>query len=223
MLDAEAGRTTMATIAWETKGQRKMKWDTLDLRELGQPSCGACGGTGARLTKTGEAGPCECSLRVCFRACYKRFRECSSRERGISQVSYKETPIGKSHRGSWSRKEEEYIADFEMVSRRNLDEWHYKMFRYHYLMGADWRLCSRQFAIPKGYFFHAIYRIEQRLGRVFYELQPYALYPTHDYFALRLPGPIQATRVNLNQRPKPPAFQSRKPGLIPAAAERLSA
>jgi hypothetical protein len=111
-----------------------------------------------------------------------------------------------------------------MVSRRNLDEWHYKMFRYHYLMGADWRLCSRKLAIPKGYFFHAIYRIEQRLGRVFYELQPYALYPPHDYFALRLPGPIQPTRVSLNQRPKPPAFQSRKPGLRPAAAaERLSA
>ena len=34
-----------------------MNWDTLDLRELGQPSCGACGGTGGRLTKTGRWVP----------------------------------------------------------------------------------------------------------------------------------------------------------------------
>ncbi len=201
-----------------------MNWDTLDLRELGQPSCGACGGTGGRLTKTGEMGPCDCSLRAVFRACYERFRQCMKREGRISQVSYKETPIGKSHRGTWSRKEEEYMADFEMVSRRHLDDWHHKVFRYHYVLGADWRLCSRKLGIPKGYFFHAIYRIEQRLGRVFYELEPYALYPPQDYFIFRLPGPIQPTRVEPNQRRKPPGFQSRKPGLRPGTGgERVSA
>ena len=201
-----------------------MKWNTLDLRDLSQPSCGACGGNGERLTKTGEVGPCECALRGVFRACYERFRECAGRERRISQVSYKETPIGKSHRGTWSRKEEEYIADFEMVSRRHLDEWHYKIFRYHFLLGADYRLCCRKMAVPKGYFLHAIYRIEERLGKVFYQLKPYALYPPHDYFVFRLPGPIQPTRVEPNARPKPPGFQSRKPGLRPqVAAERLSA
>ena len=65
-----------------------MNWDTLDLTELGQASCGACGGTGGRLMKKGEIGPCECSLRSVFRACYERFRQCVRRERRISQVSY---------------------------------------------------------------------------------------------------------------------------------------
>jgi hypothetical protein len=41
--------------------------------------------------------------------------------------------------------------------------------------------------MDRGTFFHSIYRIEQRLGRVFAELQPYALYPLSEYFG----GPIR--------------------------------
>lgn len=37
--------------------------------------------------------------------------------------------------------------------------------------------------MERGNFFHLVYRIEQRLGRVFATLQPYALYPVSDYFA----------------------------------------
>jgi len=36
--------------------------------------------------------------------------------------------------------------------------------------------------IDRGTFFHSVYRIEQRLGRVFRELQPYGLYPLDEYF-----------------------------------------
>jgi hypothetical protein len=36
--------------------------------------------------------------------------------------------------------------------------------------------------MDRGAFFHAVYRIEQRLGRVFAELEPYALYPLSEYF-----------------------------------------
>jgi hypothetical protein len=36
--------------------------------------------------------------------------------------------------------------------------------------------------MDRGTFFHSIYRIEQRLGRVFAELEPYALYPLSEYF-----------------------------------------
>jgi hypothetical protein len=50
------------------------------------------------------------------------------------------------------------------------------------VLGADWRLCCRQLQMDRGSFFHEIYRIEQRLGRVFAELQPYALFPLSEYF-----------------------------------------
>jgi hypothetical protein len=36
--------------------------------------------------------------------------------------------------------------------------------------------------MDRGNFFHAVYRIEQKLGRVFRELEPYALFPVNEYF-----------------------------------------
>jgi hypothetical protein len=74
------------------------------------------------------------------------------------------------------------MADFCLVSRRVLDEFTYKVFRYHFLLGADWKLCCRQLQIDRGTFFHTIYRIEQQLGRTFAELKPYPLFPLDEYF-----------------------------------------
>ena len=74
------------------------------------------------------------------------------------------------------------MADFCLVSRRVLDDFDHKIFRYHFLLGADWRLCCRQLGIDRGTIFHAIYRIEQQLGRAFAELKPYPLYPLNEYF-----------------------------------------
>jgi hypothetical protein len=89
---------------------------------------------------------------------------------------------GRDGRRVYSRKNEEYIADFCLVSKRTLEEFDYRIFKYHFLLGADWRLCCRQMKIDRGSFFHAIYRIEQQLGRTFSELAPYALFPLDEYF-----------------------------------------
>jgi len=67
-------------------------------------------------------------------------------------------------------------------ARRALTELEHQLFRFHFLLGADWKLCSRKLNLERGNFFHAVYRIEQKLGRVFRELQPYALFPLEDYF-----------------------------------------
>ena len=74
------------------------------------------------------------------------------------------------------------MADFCLVSRRNLSEDEHRLFRYHFLLGADWTLCTGKLGMSRGNFFHAVYRIEQKLGRVFRELQPYPLFPLDDYF-----------------------------------------
>jgi hypothetical protein len=99
----------------------------------------------------------------------------------MSKVSLEYIP-GREHRFSWGRKDEEYIADFILVSRRTLDEFENKIFTYHFLLGADWKLCCRRLSIDRGTFFHAVYRIEQALGRVFRELEPYGLFPLDEYF-----------------------------------------
>jgi hypothetical protein len=36
--------------------------------------------------------------------------------------------------------------------------------------------------MDRGSFFHEVYRIQRKLGRVFRELEPYALYPLDEYF-----------------------------------------
>jgi hypothetical protein len=63
-----------------------------------------------------------------------------------------------------------------------LSEDEYRLFRYHFLLGADWKLCTRRLGIDRGNFFHSVYRIEQKLGRTFRELTPYPLFPLDDYF-----------------------------------------
>jgi len=107
---------------------------------------------------------------------------------------------GRERNFSWGRKDEEYMADFILVSRRTLDEFEYKIFKFHFLLGADWKLCCRRLSIDRGTFFHAVYRIEQELGRVFRELEPYGLFPLDEYFhgsvrvASPSPIPIRAAQ-----------------------------
>lgn len=99
----------------------------------------------------------------------------------MSQVSLEILP-GREGRLVWGRKDEEYIADFCLVSERSLTEFEYRVFKFHFLLGAEWRLCTRRLGIDRGTFFHAVYRIEQKLGRVFRELEPYCLFPLDEYF-----------------------------------------
>lgn len=54
-------------------------------------------------------------------------------------------------------------------------------------------------------FFHGVYRIQQRLGRIFRELQPYGLFPLDEYFAGALKGTV-ASFARPEERP---------PGLVP--------
>ncbi len=103
------------------------------------------------------------------------------KEKHISRASM-QFVAGPQRRLTWGRKDEEYIADFYLVSKRYLSDAEFRLFKYHFLYGADWKLCCRKLKIDRGNFFHAVYRIQQNLGRIFHELEPYALFPLDDYF-----------------------------------------
>ncbi|MGA2581541.1 MAG: hypothetical protein ABSH24_36790 [Bryobacteraceae bacterium] len=83
---------------------------------------------------------------------------------------------------AYGRKVEEYIADFCLVSRNALSPLEYDIFRFHYLLGAEWKLCCWRLQLDRGTFFHMLYKIEQKLGRVFRELEPHSLFPLDEYF-----------------------------------------
>jgi len=171
-----------------------MKWTRTDALPLAAPNCAQCRGLGFRSLN--DEAPCNCVLRAVFRACYARFCYCSTRERSMSRISI-EGNHGGQQKTIWSRKNEEFIADFTLVSRRVLNDFEHRIFKFHFLLGADWRLCCRKLGMDRGNFFHEVYRIEQRLGRVFRELQPYGLYPLDEYFGGATREAEARTRVEM--------------------------
>ena len=157
-----------------------MEWTRSETLALANENCTICRGDGQRQYKDGVEA-CNCVFRAIFRSCYNRFVHCERKEKYMSKVSL-EHSSGAQGRNMWGRKNEEYIADFMLVTKRTLSQSEFAIFRYHYLLGADWKLCCRKLKMDKGNFFHILYRIQQKLGRVFRELQPYALFPLDEYF-----------------------------------------
>jgi len=185
--------------------QKKMQWTRSETLALAQQSCTFCYGLGLRPGRSGASTPCNCVFRAVFRACYARFRHCASKEKYISRVSLEANP-GRQRKSVWGLKNEEYIADFCLVSRRTLDEYEYRIFKYHFLLGADWKLCCRKLNIDRGTFFHEVYRIQQKLGRTFRELEPHALFPLDEYFngTGKMPAdPASPFPVETEDAPKP--------------------
>lgn len=159
----------------------KFEWTRSETLALAQQSCAQCFGLGMRPSRNGAEAPCHCVFRAIFRACYERFRYCAGHSKYLSHVSL-EPVKGGTPRGIWGLKHEEYCADFCLVSARTLTVVEHCLFRYYFLLAADWRICCQRLNIDRGAFFHEVYRIEQKLGRVFRELRPHALFPIDEYF-----------------------------------------
>jgi hypothetical protein len=165
-----------------------MIWDRSETIALAKPFCAICNGEGHKAIRKGIPTPCNCVLRGVFRACYARFRTCAAKEKFLSQLTL--VPCkGKESQKTFSRLNEEYCADFCLVGRRHLDDFDHSVFRNHFVLGADWRLCCQYMKIDRGDFFHSVYRIQQILGRVFRELEPYGLFPVDEYFGGRINKP----------------------------------
>ncbi len=171
-----------------------MLWDDSNVLGLSKAACRHCGGYGMRPTAAGREKPCRCVFRAAFLACYHKFRECIEAAQ-CNAVTLDSCP-GCDTRRMFSRKREEYIADFCLVSRRTLDDLEYKVFKYHYLLGAGWKLCCRQMQIDRAIYFRTLYRVQEKLGRTFGELEPYSLYPVDEYFK----GPVRCHMVDVPVR-----------------------
>ena len=148
---------------------------------IANAACVYCEGMGLVLDRDDQESPCECALRAVFNSCLYAFKECVALGERTASVSW-EPCYGPTGGRVFSRKREEYLADFLLVTERSLTEEDYRIFRYHFLLGADSQICCQKLNMDRGIFFHLIYRMKQRLGRVYAELQPYPLYPLRDYF-----------------------------------------
>lgn len=169
-------------------------WDRGSCLALASSSCVFCRGTGVcnahrgKVAVIGEKKVCECVLRACFRECFVRYIACKERQENGS--SWIEREVGGIQ---YSRKSEEYIADFETVSKRTLRsrEKQLGIFNLHFIEGRDWKYCTAKLGLTKGDFFHTLYLVQERLGAEFHELEPYALHPVDMYFGSRTLNPTQ--------------------------------
>ena len=195
-----------------------MEWTRSDTIALANNSCTQCHGLGLRLGKKERMNPCNCVLRAIFRACHARFRHCATKEKYMSRISLEQVS-SRERSFSWGRKDEEYMADFILLARRTLSEFDYKVFRCHFLLGADWKLCCRRMGIDRGTFFHAVYRVQQELGRIFREVEPYSLFPLDEYFHGSIhAAPVRACQPSSVPRIQPGLWsQSLHPGLLKSA------
>lgn len=158
-----------------------MEWNRSDVLALAMEKCTSCAGYGLRPSRNNSLTACNCVLRNIFRICFGQFKKSLLKKDSISRPNLEKT-ASPHRRVCWARKDEEYVADFLLVVKRTLTPAEYNIFKFHYLLGADWRLCCRRLKMDKGLFFHTLYRITAKLGRTFADLEPYALYPVHDYF-----------------------------------------
>ncbi|MGJ5816053.1 hypothetical protein [Paludibaculum fermentans] len=188
-----------------------MEWTRSETLALAFTACTQCFGIGVRSVRGGKLKPCSCVLRSIFRACYARFRSSLEKQSHLCLTSLDGTHRG-GGRNTWGRKNEEFVADFYLVTRRRLNAADWRIFSAHYLLGADWRLCTRQLKMDRGSYFHAIYRIEEKLGLVYRTLSPYSLFPTDEYFqgatgceqCDRRPEVVEIPRRSLHERLKVP-------------------
>lgn len=156
-----------------------IQWNRSNTLALASTKCATCHGIGTR----NEGLPCKCVLRAIFRECLNRFREIAE---GPASASPKLTGAL-----TFGLVREEYLADFCLLAKRTLTPEEHQIHRYYHMLGADWKLCTRRLGIDKGNFYHAVYRIEEKLGRAFAETVPYGLYPLDEYFG----GTVRTTQV----------------------------
>jgi hypothetical protein len=158
------------------------EWDRSRVIGIASYSCHFCHGYGlVPVHRAGEV-PCHCVFRTIFRICFRRFTECQILQ-GHTNPIMLERCGGPSGYRAYSRKREEFSADFILVSRRALDGAQFRLFDLHFLRARDWRLCCGLLGIDRGTFFHSVYAVERCLGRTFAELKPYPLYPIAEYFS----------------------------------------
>lgn len=150
---------------------------------MASTSCVFCRGLGLRYTKKlGEARPCGCVFRAIFRACLERYQTCSSSAQRIKPVTH-EYFSGTRGIRSYGRRNEEFIADFEAISRRTLDAEELELLHLYFFQNKDWKYCADKMNSNRGNIFHMVYTIQEKLGRAFRETEPYAIFPIDEYFS----------------------------------------
>lgn len=168
------------------------------------------GGTGLRSPEV----ICACVYRNITRAVLAHVRSLYARIGSVHPLPMDSAsaPQGKKRNGILSI---EYVSDVYNTARRALlDPVDWDMWRYHCLGGHPWYECCPGLGLNRGNFYHRLYDIEARMGRIFLELAPYPLFPIHCYMDTKLehvrPCPVSDAQRDSKRVPlRPPLAQPR--------------
>jgi hypothetical protein len=75
----------------------------------------------------------------------------------------------------------EFRADFELTARRVLDATHLQIFFEHLVGEREWHEVNGRVGLDRGNFHHAVYRLEQMVGK---ELRRRGIYPVEEYMQM---------------------------------------
>lgn len=156
-----------------------MNWTTSKTIAMAKTGCETCNGLGLKS----EGVACPCVLRAVYRACYNRFVDCQHAANHTNTVKLEFTGGHAENRQVFGRRNEEFSADFALVSKRYLNKKEYQLFRFHVMLGASASLIARREQLPEWAVQVAIANMEAKLGAAYANLRPYALYPLDEYFS----------------------------------------
>jgi hypothetical protein len=174
---------------------------------ISQTGCVNCCGLGH--VRNNPEKTCGCVWRSIARAVLRKFKECAVGDslHPVELDSVRQT--GRRAVG-FVRNKQNYCADVYLTAKRHLSASHWDIFRLYFLLGADYKLCGRRLGINRGMLFHAVYNIEEQMGRVWATLAPYPLYPCKNYFSVTdrpvdvSPLPVPEPRYPNGQPLRPP-------------------
>jgi len=202
-----------------------MEWTRSETIAMASASCVFCRGLGIRYTeKLGKARPCPCVFRAIFRACLDRYRACQSASERIKPISYEYKGGPRSAR-VYGRRNEEFMADFEAISRRTLDAEDFELLKLFHFKGLDYNGCAARLNRSRGVIFHSIYDIQQKLGRAFRETEPYSLFPLDEYFsgiALRKVVVLRVADPESDAPRREPVVARTNPSEMPRCGNRVA-
>ena len=143
------------------------------------PTCKHCQGHG--FTRFNPI--CHCVYVTIFFICYRRFRRAAAADAYQRKITFDFVSGGNQAKHiTWSRLNEDYIADFTSLARRTLPAHLSLIFRLRFLLNAAPELIQTRATISRRTYYSHLNEIQRTMGHAILNQSPYSLFPPSTYF-----------------------------------------
>jgi hypothetical protein len=171
------GRSVTCPTLPETAAMGAPRFGGGNYAIVARGGCDICFGFGEVRRPDWSLRVCGCAYRGILRACWDQERKVRESLVAGSALLFIEPVAG--YGWALNYKTIEYRVDFAGVIERVLPPAERLLWRLHCEEGRPWFECGPRLGMNRGNFFHALYRMQERLGRGLLEA---GLYPLAKYF-----------------------------------------